>query len=145
MRKRVFREKLPVSHRFPLFLIKRFNLAFLVTVLLLTGVCLYATILSNFETTGCVGTLALSAGFAFALFKYLRPPITLKNDDFIDYSHSSKGAGFVPWGKVKDISFTGGRSITAHIYNPLRLWPAFLPKHRRHCGIASLCLICPLF
>ncbi len=118
MRKRVFREECAINSRYSFLWMSRYNLAFVIIVLSMTGALVYATILTNFKMPLCIASLAFGAGLVLAVYKYLRPPITLKEDGFVDYSNSAKYIGFVPWGKVKDISFAGGRIITAHIYNP---------------------------
>lgn len=128
MRKRVFREECAVNFKYSFLWMSRYNLAFVIIVLSMTGALVYATILTNFKMLLCFLSLAFGAGLVFAVYKYLRPPITLKEDGFVDYSNSAKYVGFVPWGRVKDISFAGGRSITAHIYNPATLTACISPK-----------------
>lgn len=149
MRKRVFWEKFLFNPRFPFLWMTRYNLAFVITVLLMTGVLVYATILTNFKMPLCVASLAFGAGLVLAVYKYLRPPITLKEDGFVDYSNSAKYVGFVPWGKVKGISLGYGGVITVCIYDPTPYTACISPeaqqalRNNQPVPYASIRLIVP--
>lgn len=144
MKKHVFWEKVPVHPKYSFFLTIRYNLVFIIPVLLAFCASGYGLIV-RFHVLSCVAALLSGIVLSLGVYKYLHPPITLKNDGFVDYSHSSKGVGFVPWSNVKDISFLDGDIIAVNVYDPAGYLPWISPDAQQAHSANQPLDFAPLF